>query len=661
MEKNRLNWIDIAKGICMIAVFLGHLGVEKLGFVYSFHLTVFFILSGFTMKKAKLSAAYLKNKFGRLMASYFTTCFFVTVVEAGTLILKRELTHFAFTQLVYNNLLRTFFASGTFENMGETYFGRNIGAIWFLPAMFFAILFTQIILNITDNKKLQATFSIGIAVIGCISSKAVWLPFSIQSAMLAVPFILTGIYIREYNILDKIKPIHYLGFLLIFIAGCLTGKAQVFYIVVCALGDWIITPVCAFASSFLILGISKKINKFKPLEYIGKNSMIYLCVHLFEMFTLPPCYNKVFEILPIPDNVYTRFVLEFVAINVISFVIITFRGIKKKERKPLKINTNGDLSLDFTRGLLLVILLICRLVSDPQFNTFGINIEVILLTIISGYSFNKEKSLKRLILNCAETVIPYVIFVLGYILLTPNKDFVSLIYRLTNGVSNGESPATVAVVALPCVYLLYLFITKIIYTFISRINNTAIIHIISVTLGFIGFAVAEHLPKLPVRIDYILISLMIFHISAQLGGIKLLEKAKEMPFLCFPLSWVCCVALLSDKADISARITTEFGFTIFSLFCAFVIVYLLCSYINSRLPELINFLISLPGKSYGYILITASLLFSYISNVTTDKLNLYDLNVFYLVFVVVVEVAIGVLIYLFFNGIKYLLSKKVIK
>ena len=46
MEKNRLNWIDIAKGICMIAVFLGHLGVEKLGFVYSFHLTVFFILSG---------------------------------------------------------------------------------------------------------------------------------------------------------------------------------------------------------------------------------------------------------------------------------------------------------------------------------------------------------------------------------------------------------------------------------------------------------------------------------------------------------------------------------------------------------------------------------------------------------------------------------------
>ena len=58
MEKKRLNWIDIAKGICMIAVVLGHLGVEKLGFVYSFHLTGFFILSGFTMKKTQLTAGY---------------------------------------------------------------------------------------------------------------------------------------------------------------------------------------------------------------------------------------------------------------------------------------------------------------------------------------------------------------------------------------------------------------------------------------------------------------------------------------------------------------------------------------------------------------------------------------------------------------------------
>jgi fucose 4-O-acetylase-like acetyltransferase len=51
MEKtitNRINWIDIAKGIGIFLVVLGHTGIPvKLSYwIYSFHMPLFFFISG---------------------------------------------------------------------------------------------------------------------------------------------------------------------------------------------------------------------------------------------------------------------------------------------------------------------------------------------------------------------------------------------------------------------------------------------------------------------------------------------------------------------------------------------------------------------------------------------------------------------------------------
>lgn len=41
--KQRVEWIDVAKGICILSVILGHFGNAKIyEFVFPFHLTVFF-------------------------------------------------------------------------------------------------------------------------------------------------------------------------------------------------------------------------------------------------------------------------------------------------------------------------------------------------------------------------------------------------------------------------------------------------------------------------------------------------------------------------------------------------------------------------------------------------------------------------------------------
>lgn len=51
MTKKRIEWLDIAKGICILLVVLGHelTWNEKLRYlIYAFHIPMFFILSGMT-------------------------------------------------------------------------------------------------------------------------------------------------------------------------------------------------------------------------------------------------------------------------------------------------------------------------------------------------------------------------------------------------------------------------------------------------------------------------------------------------------------------------------------------------------------------------------------------------------------------------------------
>lgn len=81
-DKNRIAWIDVAKGICMIAVIAGHMGVSEINnIVFPFHLTVFFILSGYTLKLVEIKREYLNKKFRTLMIPYFITCFCVMFMD----------------------------------------------------------------------------------------------------------------------------------------------------------------------------------------------------------------------------------------------------------------------------------------------------------------------------------------------------------------------------------------------------------------------------------------------------------------------------------------------------------------------------------------------------------------------------------------------------
>lgn len=50
--KNRIKFLDIAKGIAILAIIAGHTGPDWVKqFVFTFHVPVFFIISGYFLKE----------------------------------------------------------------------------------------------------------------------------------------------------------------------------------------------------------------------------------------------------------------------------------------------------------------------------------------------------------------------------------------------------------------------------------------------------------------------------------------------------------------------------------------------------------------------------------------------------------------------------------
>ena len=71
LPKKRIAYIDVAKGIGILLMILGHTMTSGWGkdVIYSFHMPLFFIIGGYLYKEKSVSLS-LKNHFRRLVIPY---------------------------------------------------------------------------------------------------------------------------------------------------------------------------------------------------------------------------------------------------------------------------------------------------------------------------------------------------------------------------------------------------------------------------------------------------------------------------------------------------------------------------------------------------------------------------------------------------------------
>ena len=279
--KKRINYIDIAKAIAIICIVLGHtVGYSNhlqpfRNFFYSFHVALFFMLSGFLFSYKKDFKDFLKNKFIKIMIPYFVwSLLFIIPYMLFSNNIKSSLNISAISN-IKDLLINTLYGNGNDFRLKQN------SALWFLPALFTMEILYYFILNIVNKSKKGDLIALPIILlINIITSikLSFVLPWGLNTSLNISIFFFIGYLLNKYKLVDKLKLIHMPFFLIGGICGFIFNTQKITYMNY-GYGIIYLALLSGISFSILIIYLSKLINKNKILEYIGQNTMGILIFH----------------------------------------------------------------------------------------------------------------------------------------------------------------------------------------------------------------------------------------------------------------------------------------------------------------------------------------------------------------------------------------------
>lgn len=291
MLTERQRFIDIAKGLSMICIVLGHLGIASIDhIVYTFHVPIFFVITGYFISTKYQIKDFIVKKFKTLVIPYVVTC--IVVVLLSVLINEIILGGVASKDIALQWIKAGLYGTGAsyVETLGTRIEG--IGAIWFLLATFFASIILRLLLELKPVLRMTL---VGILFAGgYFSSRYVTLPFSIQPAAVAVFYMYIGYLIRQHKhtIQGISQELKVMG---LAIAGFFwidtIRNYSCFLLVLCIMGNGIKDIFGSLCGCLVVLFLSKLIEKIHVVNdifsYLGKYSSMLLCLHIIELNLFP--------------------------------------------------------------------------------------------------------------------------------------------------------------------------------------------------------------------------------------------------------------------------------------------------------------------------------------------------------------------------------------
>ena len=294
MQQKRLDYLDMAKGIGIFLVILGHIEYiqeDTLKWISSFHMPLFFLAAGWVYKE-KTVLADIKRRIQTIVIPYFSFGFLVLIYWQ---LMERR---FRDSDMSFMDSLFGLF-SGCYDNLEF-----NIH-LWFLPCFFVTVILFNILVNLGGRRMAY-----------------------LVSALMSLAFIVVPMHGLIWGI-DRVFK--YIGFYAVgvFIAGKSVKavkkkvKAGIVAIVLLALSFslscyhltmgimWFVTALIGVAAVILI---SQLINENRILQYFGRISLIILCIH-------GPVYRIVVKIVSILLNLGTDAVRENFLLAMVVVVI----------------------------------------------------------------------------------------------------------------------------------------------------------------------------------------------------------------------------------------------------------------------------------------------------------------------------------------------------
>lgn len=259
MASKRIEFIDLAKGICMIALVFGHCGVEISG---AATLPLYLMISGMFFKEYNSPKIFLAKKANGILTPFL---FFYLLGCAAYYGIKA----FAPELLITS-------AGGILDIFNNRQFFN--GPIWFVIALFWCSIYFYIIFKITKNKHIRYLICIVAGFIGWwLGNERFFLPMFLDVAMTSLPFFALGYYINKSQMLNKANENAGLAFgiLMLVISAILPSRISLHYNIM----EGAVSYITGLLIAFGLLFICKKIKSVPFVTFCGRYSLILLCVH----------------------------------------------------------------------------------------------------------------------------------------------------------------------------------------------------------------------------------------------------------------------------------------------------------------------------------------------------------------------------------------------
>lgn len=272
--------VDILKGIGMLCVIMGHLtqvGLLK-SCIYSFHMPLFFMLSGYFYSPQDTKTLAVK-----MAKSLLIPYLIVAVIIASY--------KYSLSEVIDTVVFADGYHSHTLIWNSE----RFIGTLWFLPALFWC----RIVYNTLGKSKYATVMALAISVFSYFLGKYIInIPLGLLEGTQALVFYAAGYYLKFWN--DYSKICLCVCFLIWSVSIYIGGLSMADFSYRCYPLN-VAGAICGVFIIYKVISVIKDrvINLsavFKYIAWIGKNSLYFLCIHaLLQVFDLK--YNWLIALL----------------------------------------------------------------------------------------------------------------------------------------------------------------------------------------------------------------------------------------------------------------------------------------------------------------------------------------------------------------------------
>ncbi len=303
-DKKRDTTMDFAKGLAILLMILDHI-LAKGAFITSFHMPLFFFISGYFLKEEPLATTFHKKVKGIL----------VPYLKFGLLLcVARSLYIVFFMDYTWRASGYVFLVS-----LGNLFLARNVFLLWFLCALFLALMLYAIIVKLTgDHLWIRWTAVLaGLALGGYLSQYTDQNLWYIDVALVSISFVAAGATYRKYK--GHLSPLIKLTVLTI--SALFWGISIYHGGLVLALRKYPNFPVCilgAIAGTIIVITCSSYLRRIPILGYTitwcGQRTLEILAIA--NLIQAIPGLKLLFHFLP----TFLQFALQ-VAIIVIIIIL----------------------------------------------------------------------------------------------------------------------------------------------------------------------------------------------------------------------------------------------------------------------------------------------------------------------------------------------------